>query len=222
VGVLQGVGVAQGLVAAHEETERVTDEHLFDVLGAGQDFHQFGRPLNLSAVELGDARAGDDAARIHRPARVEPLVAAVVVEALEHHPQRVHLVVTAPAFRGRGRDLQPFAEGLVLDLGHSRVHPDRDIGDRPAEQMGPDPLAALDRVVLEIARPRRQPRRVGQHPGAFVGAELHWLPMRAPPPIQGQAERRLVLARLVVARHQLVGLLAPVGGVPAPLAEAAQ
>ena len=85
MGILKGVGVAEGFVAAHEIAEGVPDEDLLNVLRPSQYRHQLGRAVDAFAIKFLHASAINPASGIHGLARIAALLAAVMIVALEGH-----------------------------------------------------------------------------------------------------------------------------------------
>ena len=116
----------------------------------------------------------DLAGRVHRLAEFLGAEPAEVVVHLERQTEVVHLLVAGPAVRLL-RHTHAVAEGALRVVRQLRVDRDRQVGDVVAEQLLAHPLAAQDRVVVEVGGMGDQPARLREDAGPLLLRQFHRL-----------------------------------------------
>ena len=95
---------------------------------------------------------------------------------LDGDAEGIHVAVAAPAL-GLANHVQPLSKRALRIFGDLGIDANRNIRHGATQQMGANPFAALDRMVVKVTRPRGQPGRMRQHTGPLIGRKLDWLQM---------------------------------------------
>lgn len=168
---MKGGGIAQGFVATEVEAEGVADEDLLDAFGGGEVFEKLEGVGDLGLIERRIAGAVDEAGGVDGLLLFVVSEVAVVSELFEGEAEGVHLFVAAPAFLCAGGGVKSGAEGEGFAFGNAGIDADGDVGNRAAEEVIENPLAATDGVVVEVSRPGDEPGGVGENAGPFPGGK---------------------------------------------------